>query len=510
MVRKPTRKQSNFSPAVRPAWQDLQDQPEEVAMTKLAVTLLVAFGLLASSAQAAPPGNDDRGSAQALAVPSTVRGTTVDATLEAGEPFSSCAGGANSVWYEIAPSAARDLVLELDAAGDLDAVVDVYRRTRSQLSGVTCGQTDRRGRLTLDFSQPRNAELLVRVAQRENSSSDAFSLRVVAPDKPERPPGRALGRSGASASVDRIANPDDAYAVSMRAGTTYRVHLVSRERCVAASLYPPGTSSFEEGSPVRTFDCDAYFIYTPGPGEGGRYSIQVRAPRSRRGALPYHVQVARAGEDDPAPGAPLANDVRVRGALRGSGADVLDLYRFDVRRPSILDLRLRTGGSTPFNLQLVGEGGRRIACACGSSGSQQIRLKLKPGRYFAAVRSRSGADGRYVLSRLTRVITKTRVLVDGKRDADVRPGRSVAIGVRITPGESGPVTVDVERFDPLAGWQFHERFQRRAAGGTATIAFTPPTVGRWRVRATYDGTRTAAPSGPSVATFTVAEPLEQP
>ena len=335
-------------------------------MGKLAVTSLVVFGLLAPAAQAAPPPNDGRADAQVLTVPSTVRGTTVDATTEEGEPISSCASSSHSVWYSIAPSAARDLVIELDAAGDLDAVVEVYRRTRSQLASVTCGQTDRRGRLTLDFSQARNADLLVKVGQRDNSSSDAFSLRVVAPDTPERPPGRALGRSGASASVDRIANPDDAYGVSMHAGTTYRVHLVSRERCVTASLYPPGTGSFEDGSPVRNFDCDAYFIYTPGPGEGGRYSIQVRAPRSRRGALPYHVQVARAGEDDTAPGTPLANDVRVRGSLRGSAADVVDLYRFDVRRPSILDLRLRAGASSPFNLQLVGEGGRRIRCACGA------------------------------------------------------------------------------------------------------------------------------------------------
>ena len=476
-------------------------------MGKLALTVLMAFGLLAPAAQAAPPGNDDRGSAQALSVPSTVRGTTVDATTEPNEPFACTGAPANSVWYSIAPSAARDLVLELDASGDLDAVVDVFRRDRSQLSSLACGQTNRRGRLTLDFSQPRNAPLLVRVAQRENSTSDTFSLRVVAPDAPERPPGRALRSAGASASVDRIANPDDAYGVRMSAGRTYRVHVVSRERCVEASLYPPGTSSFSDGSPVRNFGCDEYFLFTPGAGEGGRYSIQVRAPRSRRGALPYHLQVARAGEDDTAPGLVLPNDVRVRGALRGSGADVVDLYRFDVRRPSILDLRLKAGSGSPFNLQLVGEGGRRISCACGSEGSQQIRLKLKPGRYFTAVRSRSGANGRYTLSRLTRTITKTRVLVNGRKDADVRPGQTVAIGVSVAPDASGPVTVDVERFDPLAGWQFYTRFKRRAQNGSAAIAFTPPSVGRWRVRATFDGTRIAAPSGPARAAFTVAEPL---
>ena len=84
----------------------------------------------------------------------------------------------------------------------------------------------------------------------------------------------------------------------------------------------------------------------------------------------------------------------------------------------------------------------------------------------------------------------------------------MTIGVRVAPDASGPVTVDVERFDPLAGWQFYTRFQRRASGGSATIAFTPPTEGRWRVRATFDGTRIAAPSGPAGAAFTVAEPLK--
>ena len=122
---------------------------------------------------------------------------------------------------------------------------------------------------------------------------------------------------------------------------------------------------------------------------------------------------------------------------------------------------------------------------------------------------RSGANGSYRLSRLTRTITRTRVLVNGERSAEVAPGRTVAIGVHVAPGVDGPVTVDVERFDPLAGWQFYTRFRRSASGGSASIAFTPPSVGRWRVHATYDGTRRAAPSGPSTASFVVAEPLQE-
>ena len=479
-------------------------------MLKLLLVTVLALGILAPAASAAPPGNDDRGDAQAISLPATVRGTTVDATTEAGEPFSCAGDTTSSVWYSIAaPPAARDLVLELDAGGDLDAAVDVYRRDRSQLTGVECGQTNRRGRLTLDFTQHKGADLLIRVAARQNSATAGFTLRVVAPDLPERPPGRPLGAAGASGSVDRIANPDDAYGVVMHSGETYRVHIVSRARCVNAALYPPGTTSFPGAKRVRSFNCDAYFLFTPGPGKGGRYSIQVTAPRSRRGALPYHVTVSRAGEDDTAPGLVLANDRRVRGSLRGSGADVVDLYRFSVRRRSILDLRLRTAGSHAFNLRLVGVAGRRIACACGDFGSQAIRLELAPGRYFAAVRSRSGSNGTYRLSRLTRTITRTQVRVDGRRKAEVTPGSTVDIGVKVTPAVGGPVTVDVERFDPLAGWQFYTRFRRDLSGGGASIAFTPPSVGRWRVRATYDGTRRAAPSGPGRASFVVAEPLEE-
>jgi hypothetical protein len=477
---------------------------------KLIVVALVALGLLVPAvAEAAPPANDNRASAQTLgSLPASVKGTTVDAGLEENEPFSCQGQTGGSVWYELpAGSAQRDLVLELDADGDMDAVVDVYRRDRSQVTAVTCGQTNRRGRATLDFRQRKSVSYLIRVAPLFNSVADTFSLRVVQPDLPERPPGRRLPAAGASGSVDAIANPDDAYAVSLRAGQSYRVHLVSRGRCVRAALYPPGTGSFEDDSPVRRLGCNGYFLYTPRAGEGGRFGLQVTAPRTKRGALPYHVQVAVAGEDDTAPGLDLPNDQRVRGSLRGSGADVVDLYRFEVRRPSTLDLRLRTASSHGFNLQLLSGRGRRIACACGDFGSQGIRLTVKPGRFYAAVRSRSGANGSYRLSRLTRTITKSRVTIDGKHDAQVTPGSTVTIAVGVSPEGAGPVTVDVERFDPLAGWQFFTRFHRTVSGGLATIPFTPPSEGRWRVHATFEGNRQFAPSGPVTASMLVAVPI---
>src|SRR5215203_356735 len=105
MVRNPTGPKEQL-PFARPSrTRTTPDRTEEgLRMGKLVVMSLVAFGLLAPAAQAAPPPNDDRGNAQALAVPSTVRGTTVDATSEGGEPFT-CAGPPDhSAWYAIAAS----------------------------------------------------------------------------------------------------------------------------------------------------------------------------------------------------------------------------------------------------------------------------------------------------------------------------------------------------------------------------------------------------------------------
>jgi hypothetical protein len=68
------------------------------------------------------------------------------------------------------------------------------------------------------------------------------------------------------------------------------------------------------------------------------------------------------------------------------------------------------------------------------------------------------------------------------------------------------VRITIERFDPFAGWQFSRRLSAVASGGTASVAFTPPSVGRWRARAEYRGTRLAAPSETGLARVLVAAP----
>jgi hypothetical protein len=43
-------------------------------------------------------------------------------------------------------------------------------------------------------------------------------------------------------------------------------------------------------------------------------------------------------------------------------------------------------------------------------------------------------------------------------------------------------------------WQFYRQEQAFVSGRSASVPFAAPSVGRWRVNATYGGSRTASPS----------------
>jgi hypothetical protein len=472
-----------------------------------AVVLAAGVATIAPApAWAAPPPNDARAAAQGLgALPATVPGTTVEATLDPDDPGSQCNATKNSVWYSFTAESGRAILVALDAGGDLDATVDVFRRERSQLSNVGCDATNRRGASTLEFDAEAGAPYLIRVGARGNSADARFTLRVAAPDRPASFPGQRLPRGGASATVDRFSNPDDAWAFRLRRGVTYRMNLVTSGRgCAAAELYGPGTGSFDDGTVLSGLRCDDHTAFAPS--QSGRYSFLVRAPRASRSRLPYRLRVGRALPDDTAPGLRLADDRRVRGGLQGNELDAVDLYRFTVARPSLLSVRLRT--SSDFDLRLYRSSGRRIGCACRFAGSKEIERRVASGRYFAAIRARDGAAGSYVLSRLTRTITRARVLVDGERRRTVDPGVGVTLDLAVRPAVDGRAALVIERFDPLSGWLFHSRHRPAVRAGHGTLAFLPPWVGRWRVSGEYLGTRQAARSNGGTAHVSVREPLE--
>src|SRR5215213_7341132 len=149
------------------------------AVRLIAVVLATAAAaLFPSVAAAAPPSNDNRADAQVIdGLPARVQGTTVDATTEDPEPGSGCQyGSTNSVYYSFRAGADGRVLFRLHADGDLDAVIDVFRRTRSQLEPLACQQTDEEGDGQIGLNVKDGETYLVRIAQRANSVSGTFTL----------------------------------------------------------------------------------------------------------------------------------------------------------------------------------------------------------------------------------------------------------------------------------------------------------------------------------------------
>jgi hypothetical protein len=450
----------------------------------------------APAAQAAPPSNDARAAAQPLgALDADVRGTTVEASLDVDEPPSGCASMRASVWFAFDADETRSIIVALDASGDLDAVVDLFVRERSQLSPAACRPTNRRGELTFELDAEEGTSYLLRVASRSNSTDGPFRLRVIEPERPARFPGERLPRGGVNAFVDRLANPDDAWSVRMQRGVPYRINLVSSGgRCAVVELNSP-----DEGDVVRRMRCDTHTVWVPE--RTGLHTLHVQAPRAARERIRYRLRAGRAAADDTAPGLRLVNDRAVRGGLNGAELDAVDLYRFSIANRSRVRMTLRTNAD--FALELRRESGGRLAF-----GGNELERRLAPGRYFLAVRALDGAAGRYVLRRLARVITSSDLSVEGGANATVPPGAAVGLALQVTPAVDGPSTMRVERFDPLVGWLFHATLRTAVRAGRAAVSFRPPAVGRWRITGSFDGSRRAAPSEGGTVRVKVEEPLE--
>jgi hypothetical protein len=124
--------------------------------------------------------------------------------------------------------------------------------------------------------------------------------------------------------------------------------------------------------------------------------------------------------------------------------------------------------------------------------------------YYVAVRADSGGHGRYRLALLERGLTTTSVVANGSRSATVSPGASVSIEVTVDFSSSGPVRLELDRFDPLTGWHFYRLYRLRlGSNGRTGIAWRPPAIGHWRARASFGGTRTESPSDGGTARIVV-------
>jgi hypothetical protein len=457
--------------------------------------LALAVPLSAPAAEGPPPANDMLASPQVIhSLPATIAGTTVAATVEPQEATSSCSSGSeHSVWYSVRAPSAERLAVNLQAGGTLDATIDVFHAVRSQLQSVDCARTDSHGRAAFTFKASKNGLYLIRVAAQAGSQLAGFTLEVFLPTPAVNPPGPRLPAGGVSGQVDRVQNINAAYSVMMRTGVSYLINLANKTShgCVSGGLFAPGTHSFEEATPLLHLRCGGFRLFTPGPGQGGLYSIQLTPKGSFAGVQRFRVQAAAAGPAETAPGIALGNYGRAHGRLDGNGVHVLRLYRIDIHTHSNLALRLRAPDSAEFNLQLRNINGNVIECQCGGSGPQTLVHQLKPGRYYAVVSTRNDSLGNYTLIRQSRTITSTSVSFSSSRSP---AGQGLGINVKVSPAVSGPVIVDIERFDPVFGWQFFRQETGSVSGGTTSLPFAAPAVGRWRVNARYGGSRTASPS----------------
>lgn len=418
-----------------------------------------------------PPANDNRAGAQTLRLPGTVRGSTLGATGDESDPGCGLAGG--TVWYRMSSRRDGRVLLRLAAQGELDAAVVVLERVRSRTEGVACAQTNRQGRATLAFPSRRGGSYLIAVGHLRGADPGTFRLDSLISEAAEsRTAGRPLPSAGVRTTVHGLTDVNDVWRVTMAPGTTYRIGF-SSQPCARVVL-----RARRNPSVLATLDCRGYTTFTPGPDGAGAYVLEVVA-----GAQPstqsYRLRFAPAGADDLGVGVLLRNRQPARGGLDPSRLDVRDLYHFDVDRRADVRLSLTNG----LAFQLLRDDGSRLGT------HTVLRRQLAPGRYVVAVTSSFGEPAtRYVLTLLIREITSTALRL---ASTTVEPGSNVVLRPEVSNADSGVVEIQIDRFDPLTGWQFN-RLLRVPVGGS--IGWAPPAEGRWRIRASFNGTADASPS----------------
>ena len=168
---------------------------------------------------------------------------------------------------------------------------------------------------------------------------------MVAPDEPATAPGSPLPRTGTAATVDRFANPDDAWYVDLVGGRTYRMNFVTKgDGCADVELFP-AAPRLRQRQPDQAPVLRPHTVFVASA--TGRYPILVSAPRG----LPRRPRTTGSGSGwrwptTPLPGGRSPSTRRCGGRLNGSELDALDLYRFGVARRSDMRIHLEHQGAT--------------------------------------------------------------------------------------------------------------------------------------------------------------------
>jgi hypothetical protein len=209
-----------------------------------------------------------------------------------------------------------------------------------------------------------------------------------------------------------------------------------------------------------------------------------------------HIAIREAEQDDLAPGLALSDGSAHRGTLATRSADAVDLYSFRVTASS--DATVSVRGTLKTDLLLFDARGMELGCACDGRHASEVVEHLGPGMYLAVVRAYPGESGRYVISLRLREPTATgvRLAPSGGQTAEL----AVSANVRPAPS-GGRLVLELDRFDPLSGWQFAASATHVIDKGSTTFSLRPA-PGSWRVRVHYGGTLSASPSDSAWISFT--------
>ena len=144
--------------------------------------------LVLSVARPQAPANDDFENAEPTGRPARITGTTVDATVQAGEPAPAVFGGSGrSVWYKLTATSSDFVVASISPAAN-DPMVALY--TGSSVGSLTEVGTEggpTGPRTTMSFITQPGTTYYIAVQGRGDGTSD-FTLNVSAPSPPP-PPG---------------------------------------------------------------------------------------------------------------------------------------------------------------------------------------------------------------------------------------------------------------------------------------------------------------------------------
>lgn len=447
------------------------------------------------------------------ALPARVDGSTKEARVRKDAPVPSCSAGQGVVWYTATARGRGPMLAAVTAGGDSDAALAVYRLVRSKAKELLCVPTDRAGSASVPWYAYPGQSYLIGVARRAGSPAGSFQLSVASREPLPRPPGTALPAGGTRETVTPVLDAADAWAVSMRRGTSYKINLASPRGCIRLDIYRPDSYRFVDANHAErgTLSCAGYLLFTPGVDGGGTYSLVVKAAGSKPVPQPYRLMVAEAGLDDSAPGVALTGGRVVTGSLDSEELDVADLYSFTVpRNGSLTTIEFRPSPKLKYDLLVLDETGGRVTGVTRAHGRQSLEENIRSGRYFLSVRALHQAGGTYRLSVLTREITSTSMSVNGARFVEASPGASVSLQVYVAAAShGGDVEIEIDRFDPIFGWQFSTTVSGSVdSGGRFTTSWTPPWAGHWRALARFPGNIYSTPSKSDYVRVHVAAPLD--